>query len=347
MEDILSAIKKRGISEEELKKLIEERSRKLGYLIDDEVAIRLIARDLGILVSDGTFSTEVKIKDLVPNMRSVTLSVTLERNFGVKEFDKKDGSKGKVGRGLIKDETGSAFLVIWNEKAEVLHKLKIGARLVIRQAYTREGMDGSLEIHVGERSEIEVLDEGGLKGVVWKVYDPIEHTGSDGSKAKLTCFIMKEGGKERRVFVWNPSEDFLKNLIEGAEVEIVEGRVKDEEVYVNRESHIRILSMKAASISTNLIKLGEIEPNMENIAIEGIVEEDPVFSITQSGSKLAKVLLREGETVLQVLFWNEKAELIKEVVRKGMKLFIDGCRSKIGQSGLEIIVNKWSKIRVK
>lgn len=347
MEDLLSAIKKLGISEEELKKLIEERSKKLGYLIDNEVALRLIARDLGISFCDSTFSTEVKIKDLIPNMRSVTLSVMLEKNFGVKEFDKKDGSKGRVGRGLIKDDTGSAFLVVWDGKAEVLHKLKIGAQIIIKQAYTREGMDGSLEIHVGEKSDIEVLNEGGLKGMVCKLYDPIEYTRSDGSKAKLICFMMKEKEKERRVFLWNPSEDFLKNFIEGMEVEIIEGKIKDEEIHVNKDSHIRILSKNTMPTITNIIKLSEIVPNMENIAVEGVIEENPSLITTQSGNKFAKLLLREESTILPILFWNEKAELIMKLAKKGMKLFIDGCRSKIGQNGLEIIVNKWSKIRVK
>ncbi|MDH5806672.1 MAG: hypothetical protein QXW62_02175 [Candidatus Methanomethylicaceae archaeon] len=347
MEDLLSAIKKLGISEEELKKLIEERSKKLGYLIDEEVALRLIARDLGILPCNTTFSTEVKIKDLLPNMRSVTLSVTLEKNFGIKEFDKKNGSRGKVGRGIIKDETGTAFLVVWNEKAEILHKLKIGAQIIIKQAYTKEGIDGSLEIHIGEKSNIEILNEGGIRGVLWKLYDPIEYTKSDGNKVKLICFIIKERERERRVFLWNPSEEFLKNLIEGMEIEIIEGRIKNEEIYVNNDSHIRILSVNTIPITTNIIKLSEIVPNMENIAIEGIVEEDPSFTITQNGNKFTKVLLREENTILPILFWNEKAELIMKLVKKGVKLFIDGCHSKIGQNGLEVIVNKWSKIRVK
>ncbi|MCX8169549.1 MAG: OB-fold nucleic acid binding domain-containing protein [Candidatus Methanomethyliaceae archaeon] len=346
MEDLLLAIKKLGISEEEIEHLIEEKRRSLGYLIDEDVALRLIARDLGILIHEGIFLTEVKIKDLVPNMRSVTLNVTLEKNFGVREFDRKDGSKGKFGRGLVKDDTGSAFLVLWNDKAEVLHKLKSGAQIVIKQGYTREGMDGSLEIHVGERSEIEIVREGGVKGRILKIYDPLEYIRDDGSKVRLLCFLIKGEEDEKRAFLWNPSEEFLKKLIEGMEVEIIEGQIREKEIYIKKESHIRVTSQDIISINNNVKRFNEIEPNMKDFAIEGIIESEPEFGTAQSGSKFAKIILREGDVIIPVIFWNEKVEFIKNL-KRGDYLFIDGCRSRAGPNGVEIIVNKWSKIRVK
>lgn len=345
--DLLLAIKKLGISEEKIKHLIEEKRRNLGYLIDEDVALRLIARELGIFIHESSIFTEVKIKDLTPNMRSVTLSVTLEKNFGVKEFEKKNGSRGKVGRGLVKDDTGSAFLVLWNDKAEILHKLKLGAQINIKQGYTKEGLNGSLEIHVGERSTIEVLKEGGIKGRILKIYDPLEYIRNDGSKVRLLCFTIGREEGEKKVFLWNPSEEFLKKLIEGVEVEIIEGRIKDKEIYINKDSHVRITSQDIIPINVNVKRFNEIEPNMEDFAIEGIIESEPEFRTTQNGSIFAKVILKEGNRVIPVIFWNEKAELIKNLVRRGAYLFIDGCRSRIGSDGLEIIVNKWSKIRVK
>ena len=135
-------IKITGKSEKELKELIEEKKKSLGYLVDDEIALRLIAKDYGIIISEYKPNIEVKIEDLVPMMRNVTLIVTIDKILGIKEFIKKDNNKGKVGKAIIKDDTGSAFLVVWDDKAEFLHKLKPGTEILIKQAYTREGFDG-------------------------------------------------------------------------------------------------------------------------------------------------------------------------------------------------------------
>ncbi len=342
-------IKITGKSEKELKELIEEKKKSLGYLVDDEIALRLIAKDYGIIISEYKPNIEVKIEDLVPMMRNVTLIVTIDKILGIKEFIKKDNNKGKVGKAIIKDDTGSAFLVVWDDKAEFLHKLKPGTEILIKQAYTREGFDGSLEIHIGDKGEIQVISERKYKGIVWKAYDPVKYKKKDGSEGKIMYFILKEEENYIKVFVWDPTDEFLGKIIEGCYVEILGGKIKslekDIEIYIDNENDIKISNEKIFSIPINKNKLKDIKPNMENLIIEGIVDDDPIFGETQTGKKFAKILLKDEDIVVPVIFWKDKAEIIKNI-KKGTKILIDGCYSKIGNNGLEIIVSRWSKIRI-
>jgi ssDNA-binding replication factor A large subunit len=342
-------IKITGKSEKELKELIEEKKKSLGYLVDDEIALRLIAKDYGVIISEYKPDIEVKIEDLVPMMKNVTLVVTVDRVLGIKEFIKKDNNKGKVGKAIIRDETGSAFLVVWDDKTEFLHKLKPGTEILIKQAYTREGFDGSLEIHIGDKGEIQIINERKYKGIVWKVYDPIKYKKKDGSEGKIMHFILKEGENYTKVFVWNPTDELLGKIIEGSYVEILGGRIKsfdkDIEIYIDNENDIIVSHEKISTIPLNKNKLKDVKPNMENLIIEGIVDDNPIFGETQTGKKFAKILLRDEDFVLPIIFWGEKSEILKNI-KKGTKILIDGCYSKIRDNGLEIIVSRWSKIRI-
>ncbi|MCC6012875.1 MAG: OB-fold nucleic acid binding domain-containing protein [Candidatus Verstraetearchaeota archaeon] len=340
-----------GKSEKELKELIEEKKKSLGYLIDDEVAIYLIAKDYGVTLSEFKPDIKVKIGDLVPMMKNVTLIVTVDRVFGVKEFIKKDNEKGKIGKAIIRDDSGSALLVVWNDKAEFLHKLKPGTEILIKQAYTRESFDGLLEVHIGSKGEIQIISEKTYKGIVWKIYDLVKYKKRDGSEGRVMHFILKSEENYIKVFIWNPSDEFLHRIIEGCYVEIIGGRIRNIgeniEIYVDNENDVKISCEKILSIPININKLKDIKPNMENLVIEGIIDDDPIFRETKTGKKFAKIILKDDDFTLPVIFWGDKAELLYSYnVKKGTKILIDGCYSKIGVDGLEIIVSKWSKIKI-
>ena len=358
-EDLFSKILKAGnVTEPELKELVEKKKKSLGYLITDDVAIRLVARDLGLIAStDLQFNRDLKIEDLVPSMRNVSVTVTVDRVLTVKEFKKKDGRVGKIGRVIVKDDTGTSILVLWDDKTDSVHELKTGTRILIRSGYTKMGLNGFLEIHVGEKGRVEIVEKTTgsavmYKGRIWRVFDAIEFEKKYGNKGKMVSFLLKTDTECLRVLVWNPTELLMGRLIEGSYVEIHEGDLRknsrgEAELHVNDEKNIIINTEDVVQTNIDKNKLSEIKPGMENLTIEGTVESELFYGETYNGKKFAKLILRDDQTALPLIFWNDKADLVKTIARPGSKLYINGCYSKVGVNGLEIVASKWSKIRVK
>lgn len=357
-EDFFLKILNMGIvKESELKELIERKKESLGYLVTDDVALRLVARDLGVRTSMSQINMELKLEDLVPSMRNVSLQVTVDKVLTFREFKKKDGGVGKVCRVIVKDETGTSVLVLWDDKAEYAHKLKVGMRIQIRYGYTKAGLNGTLEIHIGGRGVIDIIENGSsnstsYKGRIWKVFDVIEFEKKNGDKGKMVSFLlMKTDGKILRVLVWNPTDSLVGNLVEGGHVEIFDGELRknsreEAELHVNNEKNIILNTKDVIQSELERNRLSEIKPGMENLTVEGIID-DVFYGETYNGKKIAKLVLKDDEASLPLIFWDHKADLVKQIAKPGLKLQVNGCYSKIGPNGLEVVASKWSKIKVK
>ncbi len=73
---------------------------------------------------------------------------------GVREFNRQDGSEGRVGSFYISDDTGRIRVTLWNEKTELLNVLSLGQPVEVVEAYAREGLGGEVELSIDWRGEI-------------------------------------------------------------------------------------------------------------------------------------------------------------------------------------------------
>ncbi len=135
-----------GITKEEIERKIEAKRAKLSGLISKEGASQIVAAELGI-----NFDNEkLKINELLPGMRKVSLVGKIINVFPVREFEK-NGKKGKVVNMVIADETSNIKLVLWDTNHISLietGKIGIGGVIEISNASMREN-----EIHLGSFSE--------------------------------------------------------------------------------------------------------------------------------------------------------------------------------------------------
>jgi len=69
-------------------------------------------------------------------------------------FTKKDGSEGQVASIEIADETGKIRITLWDQKAESVTTYKTGDVIEIVGGYTRQGINNTLEIHLGKNGAI-------------------------------------------------------------------------------------------------------------------------------------------------------------------------------------------------
>ena len=342
-----------GLPEEEIIRLIELKKKDLGYLVNDDVALRLVAKENEIILQDnGPERPSLKIDDLIPGLNNVSLKAKILRIGELREFERKEGGIGKVLRMRIGDETGTCNLVVWDEKTASLADLCEGDNVAVTAAYTKAGLNG-LEVHIGQKGKVEVLPEclSALKGRIIRTFDPIDFTTSDGRRGRVVAFVVK-CERPQKVLIWNPSNQILSKIKEGATIEIFGGIIKKDftgeiELHVNNENGVKIdLEEMERVLERKATRLFEIKKEESDLEVEGVIENDPELVTTQTGKKYCRILLRDQEIVLPVIFWNEKAVKIKQSARPGMLLRIDGCSAKFGPNGLELMVNRWSKIKL-
>ena len=357
---ILTLANKSGLPYREIKSRIELKIEALGYLINDDVAVRLVAKDLGISLNQDKMERPVlKVEDLVPGLNNVNLKLTIERVGPIREFTKKDGTIGKLVKAEAFDETGNISLCFWDGNAEHSKNIIDGSNLYITSAYTRAGLDGRVEVHCGNKASIQIVEGGqpngephkAKKGIIITTFDPINYIKKDGTIGRAVSFIFQNGNEQTRVIVWEPSDEMLFELQDGIEVEIKgvarKGYRGEEEIHINDLSMIKLGDPSPTEGKKDFKRLSMIQPEMFDFNVEGVIETDVQVLSTANGKNYAKILLRDGETVLPIVFWNDKAIQIKRIAKPGATLIVEGCCSKLDRYGLEVHVNKWSRIRIK
>ncbi|MXR50627.1 single-stranded DNA binding protein [Halovenus sp. WSH3] len=113
---------------------------------DDEVEID---------VSPGEDST---IDSLTLGQSDVTVRGLVLGTEEVRTFSRDDGSEGRVSNLTLGDETGRIRVTLWDDRADRAEQLESGTAVEIIDGYVRE-REGSLELHVGDRGEIDEIDE--------------------------------------------------------------------------------------------------------------------------------------------------------------------------------------------
>lgn len=234
--------------------------------------------ELGIDFGDSS-TLDQKIGDLKEGLFNVSLKVKIQRVFQLSTFTRqRDGSEGKVLSIIGADETGSARLVFWDEKAAEMEEAEEGEVIQLRGVNTRLNRDGSeVEVHVGRAASIErglkekikaveaTPFEGGseplglkniadlttgmwdvdIEGKVVTVYDVTNFTTKDGRDGQVRNIILADESGKTRVTFWNEDVDKIEDIKEGDVIKILHGYVKEGfrggvEFQVGRKAEIHI-----------------------------------------------------------------------------------------------------------
>ncbi len=153
IEKIKERIKeKTGLSEKEINTKIKDKLDLLSGLISEEGAAHIIANELGVKIFEE--QGKLQVKNVLGGMRNVELTGKIIKVYEIKEFDK-NNRKGKIGSFLIGDETGLIRVVAWNDKADLLNKLKEQDIIKIENGYSRDN-NGRVEVHLGDKSNVTI-----------------------------------------------------------------------------------------------------------------------------------------------------------------------------------------------
>jgi replication factor A1 len=96
------------------------------------------------------------IADIEPN-ESYSIMGYVTGLDELREFQRKDGSTGRVVNIHISDDTGRIRISLWDDKTDILQDIDIGTKLQITDCYARTGWNEQVELSVGERSTITIL----------------------------------------------------------------------------------------------------------------------------------------------------------------------------------------------
>lgn len=274
IERILSA--KPELTRETVLGLIREKIVDAGELLTDEGAAYVVAAELGVSISEGNqLETDIRLDDLVPGTRDVSVVGRVITICPVQKFTRKDGAEGRVGRMILADRTCRVSVVLWDDKVDILSQGRLTRGQIIRVAhgYVREGLDGSPEVNVGNKGRITVSqgenaadfphvedffkkigelksEENGVN--VTGILDSITPTSTfqreEGVGRVARARLTDETGEIWAVF-WNEMTDSLTNAKHGDRIEIMNARTRGSiqnnmELHVSRRSQVTISNEK-------------------------------------------------------------------------------------------------------
>jgi|Deesub1362A_J573_1020465.scaffolds.fasta_scaffold02250_8 replication factor A1 len=358
------------ISREQLLERLKKEKTKIGGLISDETLMRMIATDLGLEIQKSdALKFLLSIKDLLPNLNDVTIVGRVVAVFPSKTFEKI--KKGKVASLIVADKSGLLRVVLWDDKANVIDsdEIKIGEVARFSHGYTKENRRGKVELHIGDKGEIESNPKGvkaedfpsiedfatkineitkayrtkriNLVGTVKEVFSSLTFKRKDTSEGKVMRFILKDETAEIPVVVWNQKVDELEKFLrKGSQLQIVNAKVKTAqngglEVHVNIETYVGL-----AKPTEKFFKIADLKEGLKKLNVQGEVITEPILREVKTSDgeivKLAVFELQDDTGRIWVSAWRKHADFA-EKLKLGDEILLKNVYVKKGFSGqLEI-----------
>jgi replication factor A1 len=335
-----------GVSRESVLEKLEVKRGKAGGLISDEALLRMIAAEFGCEILRGDTTVHVLlVRDLIPGLNDISVVGRVVAVFSPRAFN--GSRKGQFASLLIADESGVLRVVLWNDKASLTESggVKVGEMVRFRHGYTREDFGGNVEVHVGEKSVVEVnpadvnskdypsiskfttkIDElssvqksrnVNLAGTVKRLGSVSEFERSDSSVGKVLRFVLSDGSGEIAVVVWNEKVDDVEGFVKvGVGVQVVNGKVKRAvrgglEVHVNSATYVGVYAFSEFSPLASLKEgLGQVNIVGE-VATRPMVRE--VKTSKQEMVRLATFELKDETGGIWVSAWRDQADSVKDL----------------------------------
>ncbi len=160
IDDMLVELERKSpLSKEQLLEKIKAKQEELSGLVSMEGATHLVARELGVDLLRIP-NRPIKIKDVMQGMRNLSIKGRVIEITDVREFEKKDGSKGKVCNLIITDGTGDIRIPIWDKQVDgIIKTIRVGDVILMRNAVARQNNFGDVELGLLKTSTLEKTED--------------------------------------------------------------------------------------------------------------------------------------------------------------------------------------------
>lgn len=316
-------LKRSEISREELLAKLEKMRKKTGGLISDETLLRVIAARFGVEIqNNGVLTPTLSIKDIIPGLNNIAVAGRVIAVFSPKSFEGK--RSGKLASLLIADKSGILRVVLWNSKTGLVESGTIRAGQILRflHGYTREDRGGKVELHIGEKGDVEINPQDvdaknystirliatkigkiakahngkrvNVTGTVKSLSDASDFQRRDLSSGRVMRFVLMDDTGEIWVVVWNEKVDELEKILEnGARLRIINAKVKKtlgEKLEIHVDAGTYVETVASAEV---FLTIAELKEGLSSANVDGIVATKPV---------LREVKTSRGELVQLAVF---------------------------------------------
>jgi len=350
------------ISREQILERLDREKRKTDSFISDDVLLRMIAAEFGVEVSKEAQTPTISIRDLVPGLNDVTVVGRVVAVFPSKTF--KANKSGKVASLLIADENSILRIVLWNDKTEVIEsgKVKVGQMTRFSHGYTKEDYSGRVELHLGDRSEIEINPKDveakdyptiskfttkigevsqilknkkvNVRGTVKQLFPASTFERRDSSSGKVMRFIFADETGEIPVVVWNEKVDELEETLrKGVKLQLVNAKVKKTiskglEIHVNSQTYVEAITQ-----TEGFSKIADLKEGLKHVNVKGTIVSKPMLRNVKTFKgelvKLAVFEMKDETDRIWVSAWRRHADPVSNL-RVGDKVIIKNAYVKKG-----------------
>jgi len=351
------------ISREDIIERLEREKRKTGSFISDETLLRVIAAEFSVEIPhDEALTPTLSIRDLIPSLNDVTLVGRVVAVFPPKDF--KGRKSGKVASLLVADQSGILRVVLWDDKTNFIEsgEIKVGQVTRFSHGYAREDRSGRVELHIGEKSEIEKNPQDveakdyptigkftirigeitqahknkrvSIKGTVKELFSASTFKRQDSSSGKVMRFVMADETDEIPVVVWNEKASELEKVIKkGVKLQVVNAKVKKAiseglEIHVDSGTYVETLAPEE-----EFLKIADLREGSNSVNVEGEVVTKPILRNVKTSKgelvKLAAFELKDETGRTWVSAWRRHADSAKEL-KVGDKIIVKNVYVKKG-----------------
>jgi replication factor A1 len=303
-EMIQEILERTKLDRDELMARIKQKQDELAGFVTPEGAAIIVGRELGVeLVRREPEVRQLRIEDLCPGMSNVDIVGRVVRVYEPRNFQRVDGSQGRVASLLLEDSTGRVRLVLWNEDVEPIERGEVqkGMVLQVRGAFVRKGIDQQPELNLGSRgslvlnpSDPRVAELPQLKEVKVRVADLSPDMGDvdvvgrvvatteprtferpDGSLGKVSTIVLMDSTGRARVSLWDEKAEVARSLKRGDVVKLENAYVRlgpkgKPELHLGWRGRLLLNPPGAEAealpeVEERLLKVEEIEADMPSL----------------------------------------------------------------------------------
>ncbi len=355
--------------------LIEEKRKEGRGLLSDEGAARLVAEEL-LVQTRGTELGRMRVKDLVSGLNDVSISGRVLLAWPPQQFQRRDGTLGRVIRLVLVDKTGRVRCALWDKHVDVLSRTgnMQGRILRIGHAYTRQGLAGDTEVHAGDRASIEI-DPQDMPTADFpefrELFTPLGKLAADTYQLNVVGVIQAEPRhytfqKENRpgsvlrtaiadesgtmpLVAWNELAEELREAKRGDILQVLNARTRLDtnghpELHVESRSQVEILPTPPDHLKmpvTKTYKVADLTGQLASVdlSVAVLVKGPPqeVKSATGETTKVARLIVADESGIVSLSLWDDKAELVDQLT-EGETVDLRGIsiRERLGEISLSL-----------
>ncbi|MBA7597510.1 hypothetical protein ES703_04513 [subsurface metagenome] len=313
--------------------------------------------------------TKVRVADLKPELVEVDIVGRVVATSDIREFERPDGSTGKVASLMLMDSTGQVRVALWDERAELVKDLRLGTAVKLENASVRPGLRDGLELSLGSRGrlllnppepevaglpefvermlKLEELEASmptvNLAARVRRKLPLQEFKRDDGTPGRVTSVILMDETGTARASFWDGAAELAQKL-EPNDIVLLRnaytrtGLSGKPEVHVGKVARVEVNppGVTVGALEPSRIKIGELEPNMDALEVIGRVIDVTApreFSRADGGKgKVSSINIGDQTGTTRTSLWHEHADRVADIKAGDIVRFID-CYSTLGLFG--------------